>query len=189
MQTLTVRLRGTSPTIIHSGQMANPMNKFAKALKVITGKRKKADEDFEAMAKIEFMGSLYLCADGSPGWPGENIEAMLCEAARKSKEGKIAKMAIFVDGVCPLIYAGPKTADGLWEKEEFRIVAAVKVGMSRVMRTRPIFRQWELVVPIQYDEKLIDEANVLTWVNVAGAQIGLSDWRPRYGRFSVSEEK
>jgi hypothetical protein len=188
MQTLTVRLTGTSPTIIHSGQMANPMNKFAKALKVITGKRKKADEDFEAMAKIEFMGSLYLCADGSPGWPGENLEAMLGEAARKSKEGKIAKMAIFVDGVCPLIYSGPKTADGLWEKEEHRIVAAVKVGMARVMRTRPIFRQWELIVPIQFDEKLIDRANVLGWCNVAGSQIGLSDWRPRYGRFSVSEE-
>ena len=187
MQTLTVRLSGTSPTILHSGQMANPLNKFAKALKVISGKRKKADEDFESMAKIEFMGSLYLCADGSPGWPGENIESMLCEAARKSKNGKVAKMAMFIDGVAKLIYSGPKTAEELWALEEFRIVAAVKVGMSRVMRTRPIFRQWSLEVAIQYDESLVDERVVLEWCEVAGHQIGLSDWRPRYGRFSVEK--
>ena len=187
MQTLTVKLTGTSPTIIHSGQMANPLNPFAKALKVISGKRKKADEDFADMARIEFMGSLYLCADGSPGWPGENVEAMLGEAARKSKEGKIAKMAMFIDGVLPLIYSGPKTAEKLWDKEEFRITVAVKVQTSRVMRTRPIFRQWELIVPIQFDESLVDEAVVLKWVEVAGQQIGLSDWRPRYGRFTVEK--
>jgi len=187
MQVLNVRLTGTAGSIPHNGQMSNPMNQFAKALKVISGKRKKTDEDFIAMAKIEFMGSLYLTADGKPGWPGENIEAMLNEAARKSKEGKITKMAIFVDGVCPLIYKGPTDPEKLWDDEQFRIVASVKVQTSRVMRTRPIFRQWELVVPIQYDETLCDESSILKWCEVAGQQVGLSDWRPRYGRFTVSK--
>ena len=185
MEMLNVRLIGVSPSIFHNGQMANPMNKFAKALKVISGKRKKGEEDFEEMAKIEFLGSLYLDKDGKPGWPGENVESMICEAARKSKEGKIAKMSLFIDRVLPLIYKGPRTADDLWEKEDFRIVAAVKVGTSRIMRTRPIFRNWELVVPIQFDPSLVDRANVIKWIEVAGQQIGLSDWRPRYGRFSV----
>ena len=183
MKTLTVKLTGTSPTIIHSGQMADPLNRFAKALKAITGKRKKADEDYAEMAQIEFNGSFYLLADGTPGWPGVNIESMLNEAARKSKEGKICKMAIFIDGILPLIYNGPKTVDKLWADDQYRITTAVRVGVSRVMRTRPIFRQWELIVPIQFDEGLVDEAVVLKWVEVAGAQIGLSDWRPRYGRF------
>lgn len=185
MDTLTVKLTGIAGTIPHNGQMANPMNSFAKALKAISGKRKKQEEDFEAMAKIEFMGSLYLDADGHPGWPGENIESMLIAAAKKQKEGPSAKMSIFVDGVLPLIYKGPKTPEELWEKEEFRLVASVKVQTSRVMRTRPIFRQWELVVPIQYDPALIDRANVMRWVEIAGQQIGLSDWRPRYGRFTA----
>lgn len=187
MKTLTVKLTGVGATIMHSGQMANPLNAFAKALKEQSAKKPKTDETLALMAEIEFRGSLYLCADGSPGWPGENIEAVLNEAARKSKQGKIAKMALFVDGILPLIYKGPKTADGLWADESFRIVASVKVGMSRVMRTRPIFRQWQLIVPIQFDESLTNEADVLQWCVVAGVQIGLSDWRPRYGRFTVEK--
>lgn len=189
METLTVRLTGLTGTILHNGQLADPMNRFAKALKVISGKKKKQEEDYIAMAKIEFMGSFYVGQDGRPGWPGENIEAMICAGAKKSKEGQVSKMAIFVDALCPLIYKGPTDLEELWAKDEFRIAALVKVGMSRVMRTRPIIRQWELVVPVQYDPSLVDRAVVMKWVEVAGQQVGLSDWRPRYGRFTVSEEK
>jgi len=187
METLTVRLVGTAGTIPHNGQMSNPMNEFSKALKAISGKKKKQEEDFEAMAKIEFLGSFYLTQDGAPGWPGENVESMLIAAAKKQKEGPQAKMSIFVDGVLPIIYKGPKTPTELWPLEEFRICTSVKVQMSRVMRTRPIFRQWELLVPIQYDPSLVDKVNVMRWVEIAGQQIGLSDWRPRYGRFTASE--
>ena len=79
------------------------------------------------MAKLEFLASFYLDANGHPGWPGENIEAMLCSAAKKQREGQSAKMAIFVDGVLPIIYKGPKTPEELWEKDEFRICVSVKV--------------------------------------------------------------
>jgi len=142
------------------------------------------DEDYEEMAHIDFMGSLYLTSEGRPCWPSENIEAMLVESAKKSKEGKIAKMAIFVDGVMPIIYEGPKTSEELWAKEEYRISVLVRIGMTKVMRTRPIIRKWELEVPVQFDEGMVEKEAVMKWMEVAGAQIGLSDWRPRYGRFT-----
>lgn len=188
METLNVRLVGTSGTIPHNGRLSNPLDSFAKALKAVSGKRKKTDDDFVKMAEIEFLGSLYLTEDGEPGWPGENLEAMLIAAAKKQKQGPIAKMAIFVDGVLPILYKGPKKPEELWEKEEFRLCVSVRVQANRIMRTRPIFRQWELIVPIQYDPTLVDRETVLQWVTIAGQQIGLSDWRPRYGRFTVIEE-
>lgn len=187
MQTLNVRFTGSSGTILHNGQLADPMNPYAKEIKKISGKRNKTDEDHVEIARIEFFGSFYLDENHGPCWPGENIERMLVDAAKKSKQGPKAKMSLFVDGVCPIIYRGPKTREELWLLEEFRIVASVRVQQSRVMRTRPIFRQWELVVPIQYDPTLIDESDVLRWCEVAGQQIGLSEWRPRYGRFSVAK--
>lgn len=187
MQTINARLTGVAGTILHSGQMADPLNKFAKALKAISGKKKKTEEDYAAMAKIEFMGSLYLTEDGKPGWPGENIESMLIAAAKKQKEGPTAKMSIFIDGVCPLIYKGPTDPEAMWSDEQFRIVASVKVSTSRVMRTRPIIRQWMLDVPIQFDPALAEETQVFRWLEIAGQQIGLSDWRPRYGRFTVEK--
>jgi len=101
-QKLNVRLTGLNGTIMHSGQMADPLNKFAKQLKALSGKRKKSDEDLEAMAKIEFLGSLYVDEDGHIIWPGENIEAMLVSAAKKQKEGQIAKVAAHVFDNCIL---------------------------------------------------------------------------------------
>lgn len=187
MQTLKVRLTGLAGTIPHNGQMSNPLNHFAMALKAISGKKKKQEEDFAAMAKIEFLGSLYLTEDGVPGWPGENIEAMLIQAAKKHKEGPTAKMSLFVDGVCPILYKGPTDPEKLWADEQFRIIASVRVGTSRVMRTRPIFRQWSMEVPIQFDPSLADGSQVMRWCETAGQQIGLSDWRPRYGRFTVQK--
>ena len=48
-----VVLQGDS-LIMHNGQTADPLNPFSKAMKEISGKRKKTDTDYEAMANIEF---------------------------------------------------------------------------------------------------------------------------------------
>ena len=55
MNTLQLTIKGVSPLLLHNGQTANPLNKYARQLKAVSGKRNKTDEDFEAMAKIEFL--------------------------------------------------------------------------------------------------------------------------------------
>ena len=42
------------------------MNKFAKAMKAITSKRKKTDEDYIELARLEFFGGLYADDQGRP---------------------------------------------------------------------------------------------------------------------------
>jgi len=182
---LKVTLVGITPTIQHNGQLANPLNKWSKAMKEISGKRKKTDADFEELAKIEFFGALYLDSDGRPCWPGETIEAMLISAAKKSREGPQAKTGIICDGNFAIKYSGPTDPEKLWADERFRLTVPVRVQSSRIMRTRPIFREWSLPIEISYLEDVVNERTVRDWCNTAGQLIGLSDWRPKYGRFSV----
>jgi hypothetical protein len=61
-----------------------------------------------------------------------------------------------------------------------------KAGTSRVIRTRPIFREWSAELVVKFLPSLLNEKDVRSFLVTAGEQIGLLDWRPRFGRFSVS---
>jgi len=182
----TVRYKWTSsaPLIMHNGQLADPMNKWGKLSKKITSKRKKTDADFEELARLEFMGGLYLNAEG-PVLPADVVDGIVQTAAKKTREGLIAKSACFCPEHARLEYDGPREAKDLWEDERFRFASMVRVQQAHVIRTRPIFRNWSAVVSLSIEDTLIDVANVDGWMRVAGTQIGACDWRPKYGRFEA----
>ena len=70
-QRMKFRLTGVSPLVKHNGRLANPWDPMAKALKAVAGERAKTDADFEELARIEFLGGLYVCENGPciPGFP------------------------------------------------------------------------------------------------------------------------
>lgn len=84
-----------------------------------------------------------------------------------------------------LEYEGPRTAEELWADEQYRFVALVRVGMARVARTRPIFNQWSCVIDINVETTLVNPSRVDEWLQAAGTQVGLGDWRPQHGRFQA----
>ena len=177
------RFTGVAPLLMHNGQLADPLNKFAQELKRFTSVRKKADDTHEKMARAEFMGGLYIDEKGRPAIPGECIEAMVVAAAKESKQGKDAKKAIVCDGIYPLEYDGPKAAEALVGDERFHDRRRVKVGTSCVMRTRPIFNEWSLEVEIQYLPEVMNRST-LNEIIRAAELVGIGDYRPRYGRFT-----
>jgi len=59
------------------------------------------------------------------------------------------------------------------------------VNKSRVMRTRPIFQDWALEFTVHYMPDVLNKEDITGFMNVAGKYIGLSDWRPKYGRFII----
>ena len=121
-ENLKFRLTGVAPLIMHNGRMADPRDQYARAMKEISSKRKKVDADFEEMARLEWMGGLYL-SDGAPCIPDYVLEAALIGrggAARSQKMGKEAAAGMFVMKNFPLEYNGPKDPTELWEVEEFR---------------------------------------------------------------------
>ncbi len=183
-QTLNYQIRSSAPLIMHNGQMANPLNKFAKSLKQISSKRAKTDADYEEMARIEFLASLYMSPDG-PVIPAFVIDATLINAAKKSKEGIAAKSGAFCLDHAQLEYNGPRAADALWADESFRHVALVRVANARVARTRPVFASWSAVVSVNIETSIVNPARVDDWFAIAGTQVGLMDWRPQHGRFQA----
>src|SRR5262245_43664191 len=136
-QTLKYQLQSSAPLLMHNGQMANPTNMYAKMLKQVSSKRAKTDADYEEMARIEFMASLYMGEHG-PIIPSYVIAPMLVAAAKKSKEGPAAKSGAFCLEHAMLDYDGPRIDQELWSDERFRHVALVRVGNARVARTRPV---------------------------------------------------
>jgi hypothetical protein len=184
---LTFKIVGIAPLLMHNGRLADKSDPYARAMSEISSKRKKVDADYEAMARLEFLGGLYL-VDGKPCIPSYVFEATIIGkggAARKERMGKEAAAALWVLEDALLEYDGPTEADELWEDKRFVSQSLVRVQQSRVTRTRPIFKDWAAEITLEFDEKLLDEESVRRWVEVAGEQCGLMDWRPRFGRFSV----
>lgn len=188
-KTLSVEIEGAAPLLMHNGQTADPLNKFSKALKKVTGKRNKTDDDHEEVARIEFLAGLYVNETGSPCVPGEVLEATMMNGAKVSRNGKKFKAGVIIDGDFSLEYSGPKNPDELVADERFRHKSAVKVGTAKVMRTRPMFRQWKLKFDVNYLGDVINESEVLDAIKAAGETVGLCDGRPRFGRFNVISAK
>lgn len=190
MPRFRMSLTGTKPLLMHNARLSNPLDEVAKAMKRVTAKRTKTDEDHEELARLEHMGSLYMDPDIGPYIPGQNFERCLVDAARITKSGKKIERGVFVDtDVNPLGYTGPRDIDGLWKDENFRHAASVKVGTNRVTRTRPQFREWQVEAEGEFDSTVINLTELAEIATTAGLMIGLGDWRPRYGRFVATVEK
>jgi hypothetical protein len=179
-------IHGVSPLILHNGQTANPLNSFTKALKTISSKRDKTDADFEEMARLEWYAGLYL-ANGTPALPGNGIEAALSQAARKQKKGQQVKAGLYVEGLYPLVYDGPRDPHELFQLEDFRLTVGVRVQRNTVMRTRPIFRDWACTFTVNFEDGLLNPAEITNFLVYAGRNVGLCDWRPKFGRFEIEE--
>jgi hypothetical protein len=134
-QTLKFKLTSEAPLLLHNGQTADPLNKFAKAMKQISSKRAKTDADFEEMARLEWYASLYI-DQGRVCIPSEVMEAAIVSGARKLKLGKQTQAGLFVKDNALLEFDGCElTPDQLWERDVNRFTVGVKIGQSKVMRT------------------------------------------------------
>lgn len=185
-----ITMEGTGALLMHSARLSNPLDPVAKAMKRVTGKRVKTDDDHEEVARLEHMGSLYMDPDVGPYIPGENIQRCLVDAAKVTKAGVKVTRGVFISSdVNPLSYRGPRDVESLWKDENFRLMASVKVGTSRVMRCRPIFRDWKTEAVGMLDTSVLSFDEFQQIAATAGMMIGLGDWRPRYGRFVGSLEK
>lgn len=187
LQQVQCHIRGIVPVIVHNDQAADPFNEFCVAIKNVSGKRKKTDADHLELARLEFLASMYVDQDGEPCIPGENIEAMIIAAISKSKSAnkKDASSALMSFGNFKLIYNGPKNPEELWGNKKFVDRRAVVVQRARILRTRPIFTEWELKFSIDYEDSVLNRDTVISALGTAGRMIGLCDYRPKFGRFEV----
>lgn len=159
-------------------------------MKAISGKRKKVDADYDEMARLEWLAGLYLANDDLI-IPDFVIESTMINGAKKSKRGPQAKCGLFFTEHASLEFAGKpdiisdQTLAEMFASGDFTHTIGVKVGMAKVMRTRPMFRHWSFKAIAQYDPDVLNLRDVEEIASDAGKLVGLGDWRPKHGRFEA----
>lgn len=194
---VTLHAIGDAAMVCHNERLADPLDPMTRAIAAISKKRNKTEADHTEIARLEFLGSLYLSgaaelrdghlvpADGAvPCIPAWNVLRCLQDGASRHKRGKDV-----LRGVHPLvewatlIYEGPTDPDELWQSGEFALRKTVGVQRARTVRTRPIFLPWELTLRIEVDPVVFDLDTLAVLWRDAGRYSGLGEMRPVYGRF------
>lgn len=186
MKTLKITFKGTTPLIMHSCQCVNPLHEISLALKPLTSKRTKTEEDYKMISDLEWEGGLYWDNSKEMGLiiPAENIEATIKNGAKLYKNGKdIERYFNVLDMQVELDIGEEYTKDSLKNDYRFRDVRPMNVMKSKVLRTRPRFNMWQLTFTAMYDEDKLDLVTIVKAVESAGQYIGLCDSRPKYGKF------
>ena len=179
---LRFRITGVCPLLMHNSRLADPLDEHTQQIAELTGKQKKTIADHLRVAELEWRGGLYLW-QGAPCIPAEMMEGALLQAAKAGRKGPRAKAGLIIAHNLPLEYEGERDPDAMWASGGFRLRCAVRVKTARVIRTRPKFDAWAANVVVDFVPSLLDPADVRRFMTLAGEQVGLGDWRPRFGRF------
>ena len=173
---IEIRFQGVSPLLCHNGQTADPRNTYAKAMKAVSSKRKKTDADYDELARLEWLAGLYRSADDLV-IPDYVIESVMIAGAKKSRRGPQAK--------CGLFTTQHATLTEMFESGDFTHTIGVKIGQAKVMRTRPVFRNWSCMAIAHYDPDVLNLRDIEEIASDAGKLVGIGDWRPKHGRFEA----
>ena len=193
MKTLAMRWNGITPLIMHADTLVDPLHPLKKAMERITAKRtNKTDEDHESIAQIEMAAALYYDDDLGVYLPDDNVLKCLIEAARLTKEGKNVERGVRIaETKLPLKFAGgPLDREQLCKSQAHRYRKPVVISRQRVIRTRPIFRDWAIDVTLHFDPQVVKQADLLVnWARIAGDMVGMGNRRigkgGQFGRFDV----
>jgi hypothetical protein len=183
-ESLRFLLTGVSPLVMHNSRLVDPLDPWSREIAAIAAKRHKTIADHEHLARSEWYGSAWMHGD-KPCIPAEVIEGVIVAAAKTRRRGAQARSGIVCPAHVPLVYSGPVSLNELWEDQRFRLRVPVRTPGGRVMRTRPRFSDWRAEVEIRFLPTLVDAEAIEEWLRLGGELLGIGDFRPRHGRFSV----
>jgi hypothetical protein len=186
MYTVTSHVTGTAPLIQHRYPLPD-LATMSKGSKKQTGAT-----DFTQ----EWRAYLYANGEGEVYQPAVHFEQAMVRAAagfkitgkRGATYKELFKAAVFVGpDEIPHGVKVPAELDADADKTLYLDVRPVVVQRARVVRLRPTFKAgWELAFEIQVIDDQIPSEVVQDVLTLAGKTVGIGDYRPRFGRFSVT---
>lgn len=200
MEKITCKISSLSPFLMHNGHMANPMNPLTVSMKELTSKRKKTDEDIIKISQLEWVAGLYLSQPvkvdignsvkvlqaGKIVVSSEMLYSALKAGARKYKLGKQYESGVIIEEKDNLLkYKGSDDLNVLIKDENFIDRRMVVIQRNRILRTRPIFMEWSTEFTILYTPEIFNKKDIPTIIEKTGNEVGIGDYRPRYGRFQI----
>lgn len=188
---ITITLTGICPMLQHNGRLANPLDPHTRALKALTAKRTKTDDDLMAIMLTEARGGCWETDDGLIGLPSAAVWRSIYDASKAFKLGEqIKRSLLFADAdfVDPLEVDGQVHEADIWLKDNDHIdYRPAKVMGRKVMRARPLIPAgWKSTHTFQLLDDVLDSRDLVPVLERAGRLVGVGDWRPTFGRFEVS---
>ena len=176
MKKIKVEIKGMSPLLMNS-----PKSMIDDALgSEMKIKTKKYDpkEEAEKVAYRNDKGKLFV--------PSTAVRASMINASSFKKIGKYAAKAI----VSAAVYI--PEPELVLDKQKYDVdMRTVVIQRNRVVKFRPVIKDWKLDFEIVYNEDLIDPTFIKQILTEAGQRIGLLDFRPQktgsFGMFEVSK--
>ena len=186
-----ITIRGISPIIHHNGAAGlDTRSAISREIAAIAAKRggNRTEADEDRLRELECQRSLWLDESGAPAVPATAIRATIEAGARKRKQGPQVRGGLVILET-DFDYDREKYGTALVDLgKNCQYVTPVVVQRNRILRTRARFdTPWSCTVTVDVDEELIDEPQLMEWLDIAGRQVGLGDWRPEksgtFGRF------
>jgi len=184
---LAIAFDGITGLLQHNPRLIDSRDEIVREIAAINKKRSKTEADEAERDRLEWFGGLYHATDIGIYIPAASIVRCMVDAGTAIKKGKavLQGIAIGTDRI-PLQYDGPKDLAEMYARAEFRSRLAVVVQRNRVMRMRPIFRNWRLEFDAEMDEAVLNLVELESIIERAG-RIGLGDARRiGYGRFTAT---
>lgn len=112
---------------------------------------------------------------------------MFVDGARHKRKGRAATAGLEVLAPAMLRYDGPEDLPTMWKDPEFRKRAGVRVRDTKTMSARTRFASWSAELTTAYLPLVLDRDEVVEFFRIAGALVGIGDWRPKFRKFTVEE--
>ncbi len=193
---IQAKIRGVRPLLMHNGAGVDSQTKQAKEKAALTKKKPQTDADKNAIARLDFVGGLYVDEAGKIIIPDVNLLAVIAAGAAKFRKGKDAKAGVLINdhGVFDFMDGkikndGKGTVDKLWQSGKYTDRRRVVIQRAAIMKVRPVFNKWTCEFAFDIDDEICNTDDVKTWLEMGGKRAGLGDFRPQYGRFEVEKFK
>jgi hypothetical protein len=191
MASIELKIDGIAPFLMHNGRLADQLNPIVRELKNASKSTNKNTEMGQLeISRLEFIGSTYWREGFGFYIPGVAFERALRDGSAGVQRGLKKKFDAGVQVLddAALVYDGDYASpDALFASGKYTHRCSARVVSARIQRTRPCFQKWGATFTVNFTEELIDKGTLLAAVQYAGNAVGLGDWRPRFGRFTVSK--
>lgn len=192
MQSIKFRMTGVCPLMLNNPQTVNPMNEYAKALKELTSKRSKTDDDQNEIFHLKFLASCYVNNKGQYIIPANMIFKSFESGAKENKLGAKFRQSVFVTEDCLLKFdENGCNPEELWQNwsEKYVDIRPVGIQKQKIVTARMIVPEWSLEGELEFDESQLNKSEVWLAMTNAGLRYGIGTYRQCYGRYDVVEVK
>jgi hypothetical protein len=187
---LTAKFTGISPLLMNNPQTVDPFNHYSKLKKPLTNKRgaAKTDEIIQKIRDIEIESKLFFDDDIGIYAPTRWVMAAIAKnafALSKIAKAKVRGSVFMVNEKAKLTYDGMdkvKKKIDIVKNDKFITILILPQQQSRLAKGFPIFHNWSFEVGIEYDDIIIDTAELVRILEYSAKYGGFGDFRPGYGR-------